>query len=36
MVMIIPSFDAAVTGTVNGDALDYTLATTAVQVLRCG
>jgi hypothetical protein len=31
-----PSFDAAVTGTVNGDALDYTLATTAVKFSGVG
>ena len=28
-----PALEAVVTGTVNGDTLDYSLATTAVQIL---
>ncbi len=31
-----PAFDAAVTGTVNGDVLDYTLGTTATQFSNIG
>ena len=31
-----PALDAAVTGTVNGDVLDYTLATTATQTSGVG
>ena len=31
-----PAFDAAVTGTVNGDVLDYSLATAATQASGVG